>query len=75
DGRAIAIADGMGVPIEYWEPGDIIVQNHSFATSIAGDLPPYIQVGAYWLDTMERWHLSTNNDAVGDRILIAIESR
>jgi hypothetical protein len=56
DGVPIAVADGLGVPIEQWKLGDVIVQRHHFA--IPEDAPPgeyALQIGAYWLDTLERW--------------------
>jgi hypothetical protein len=56
DGVPIAVADGLGVPIEQWRPGDVIVQRHHFL--IPDDAPPgehTLQIGAYWLDTLERW--------------------
>jgi hypothetical protein len=56
DGVPIAVADGLGVPIEQWQPGDVIVQRHHF--TLPEDAPPgaySLYVGAYWLDTLERW--------------------
>ncbi len=54
DGEVIAVGDGLGVPWEQLRPGDILVQRHRLPA------PPgeyYPQVGAYWLETMERWSL------------------
>jgi hypothetical protein len=75
DGMTVATGDGLGAPIEVWQPGDIIVQRHHL------DLPQgstfdshYLQTGAYWLDTMERWPVTVDDRAVGDRILFAVRS-
>ncbi len=56
DGAPVAVADGLGVPVQVWQPGDIIVQRHRF--TVPADVPSgeyALQIGAYWLDTMERW--------------------
>ena len=56
-GRAgVAVGDGLGFPIEQWQPGDVIVQRH--VLPIPADARPGVYTvitGAYWLDTMERW--------------------
>ena len=56
DGIPIAVDDGLGVPVDQWQVGDIIVQRHQI--SVPEGTPPgdyQLQTGAYWLDTMERW--------------------
>ncbi len=56
DGSAVAVGDGLGFPIEQWQPGDVFVQRHSLP--VPADAPPgtyTVVTGAYWLDTMERW--------------------
>ena len=56
EGKPLAVADGMGVPIYQWREGDIIVQNH--ALDIPADVPPglyWLHTGAYWLESVERW--------------------
>lgn len=61
DSSVVAVGDGLGLSIDQWRPGDTIIQSHTLAltrTSPAG--PHEIQVGAYWLDTMERMHLRDN---------------
>lgn len=58
DGVPVAVADGLGVPIEQWLPGDIILQRHVLEVPV--DAPPgeySLVTGAYWLDTMERWSI------------------
>ncbi|MGC9521873.1 MAG: ArnT family glycosyltransferase [Anaerolineae bacterium] len=60
DGTVVAVGDGLGYPLDQWSSGDVIVQRH--ALEIQEPLPAgatlTIQIGGYWLDTMERW--STN---------------
>jgi hypothetical protein len=56
DGTGVAVGDGLGFPVEQWQPGDTIVQRHIL--SIPADAHPGVYTvitGAYWLDTMERW--------------------
>lgn len=68
-GDLVAIGDGLGVPIEYWQPGDIIVQRHRL--SLPPDAPPgeyQPLTGVYWLDTMERWPVEVNGEPAGDQI-------
>lgn len=75
DGTPVAVADGMGFPPEFWEPGDLIVQRHRF--SIPADAPPgeyTLATGAYWLDTMERWGVKVGEEPAGDRILLPVVS-
>ncbi len=72
DGTPIAVADGMGFPSEFWQPGDLIVQRHRF--SIPTDAPSgefTLVTGAYWLDTLERWKVIVDGEPVGDRILLS----
>jgi len=69
DGVPTAVGDGLGVPIENWQPGDIIVQEHSF--SVTQDTPAgryWLHSGAYWLDTMERWLVRDAGGMVSDRL-------
>ncbi|MBN1874248.1 MAG: glycosyltransferase family 39 protein [Anaerolineae bacterium] len=72
DGTGIAVSDGLGFPIEQWQPGDIFIQRHPFEipTHIpTGDYSIY--AGAYWLDTMERWPIHTGSE-IHDHISIKI---
>jgi hypothetical protein len=70
-GALVAVGDGLGVPIEVWQPGDVIVQRHWLA------LPPdgvpetlWLQTGGYWLDTQERWSILSAGQPVGDRLVL-----
>jgi len=72
DSKPLAVADGLGFPIEQWHAGDIIVQRHRLTvpgTTPRG--PMWLQSSAYWLDTMERWHVLGNQEPTGDRLLLA----
>jgi len=74
DGAPLAIGDGLGVPIDQWRVGDIIVQRH--VLSIPADAPPGsypLQTGAYWLDDMA--HLRGESGAVIPLSSVQIASR
>lgn len=69
EGSPLAVADGLGIPVDQWQPGDVIVQRHRF------DLPAGVprdalvfHVGAYWLDTMERWPVQRADGTVDDHL-------
>ena len=71
DGVPVAVGDGLGVPIEQWLPGDIIVQRHRLA--VPEDTPQgryRLQTGAYWLDTLERWSVRLEDGSTSDRLLL-----
>jgi len=62
-GTGVAVGDGLGFPIEQWQPGDVIVQRHVLAIprdAPAGDYT--VITGAYWLDTMERWSVGAGGE-------------
>ncbi len=53
DGIPIAVGDGLGVPVDQWRAGDIIVQRHALTippNTAPGDY--WLVGGAYWLDDM-----------------------
>ena len=69
EGTGVAVGDGLGVSIEQWQIDDIIVQRHSL--SLPPDASPgnyVIRTGAYWLDTMERWTLTTAEGNTQDHV-------
>jgi hypothetical protein len=73
DGSGISIAagDGLGVPLDNWQVGDVIVQRHRLDVppqAPAGDYALY--TGVYWLDTLERWPVEVNGRITGDRLLL-----
>jgi hypothetical protein len=67
DGVPIAVGDGLGVPVDQWQPGDVLVQRHRLLIPEGTPLGSYqLQTGAYWLDNMERW---TATQGAGDEAL------
>jgi len=71
EGRAVAVADGLGVPLEVWQVGDVVVQYHDFSLTpdLAGEVY-WLQTGVYWLDTLERQEVTGPGADTGDRILL-----
>jgi len=50
-----AVGDGLGVPVDQWQPGDIIVQRHILKIpELVESDSLRLYSGAYWLDTMTR---------------------
>jgi len=59
DGLPIAVGDGLGVPVDQWAAGDLILQRHRL--NIPADAPPgvyRVRTGAYWLDDLS--HLTAD---------------
>ena len=70
DGKHI-VADGLGVPIEQWQVGDVIVQRHEI--KIPSDAPAgnyQLLTGAYWLDTLERWPILSISRSGADTLTL-----
>ncbi|MEE8391759.1 MAG: glycosyltransferase family 39 protein [Anaerolineae bacterium] len=66
-GVPIATGDGLGVPVDQWQPDDVIVQRHTLTIPADAPLTMYqLHSGAYWLDDMTR--LMAGDD---DSILLA----
>jgi len=74
DGVPIGVADGLGVPVETWQVGDVLVQVHRFSWTpdMGGERGEraWLQTGVYWLDTLERQKVMVSGQDVGDRILL-----
>jgi hypothetical protein len=67
DGVPVVVADGLGVPVQAWQPGDILVQRHRFTVPADAPAGEYtLQIGAYWLDTMERWTFQLEDGSTCD---------
>ncbi len=72
DGIPVAVADGMGFPPEFWQPGDLIVQQQRFSIPAGAPSGEYtLATGAYWLDTMERWEVTVDGKPAGDQIFLS----
>jgi hypothetical protein len=57
------VADGLGVPVDQWEAGDIIVQRHRIELPAGAPKGQYqLLAGAYWLDTLQRWPVTAGGD-------------
>ena len=55
EGTSVAVGDGLGVPIDQWRSGDIIINRHQLGIPTTTELGEYkLLSGAYWLDTMQR---------------------
>lgn len=73
-GAAVSIGDGLGYPIEQWQPGDRLIQKHRLTLPNDVTQGAYeIRTGAYWLDTMERWRFSKDDGTASDSINIAVD--
>jgi len=73
EGRVLAVADGLGIPLTEMRQGDWFVQRHRFLldeNTIANLDVAWFQTGGYWLDTMERWPVLLDGKAVGDRVIL-----
>jgi hypothetical protein len=70
-GTPVVVGDGLGVPVEQWQVGDVIVQRHRL--TIPADAPPgeYIPTtGVYWLDTLERWRVEVDGEPAGGELVL-----
>jgi hypothetical protein len=78
-GVPLTVGDGLGIPIDQWQPDDVVVQRHVFQIPAATAPGSYwIQVGAYTLSDVQRMPVhadirnATQNQQdvmVGDRLL------
>jgi hypothetical protein len=70
-GSLIRAGDGLGVELNQLRVGDLVVQRHRL--TVPDDAPPgsyALYVGAYWLDTMERWPVTGGEPGTDDRICV-----
>jgi hypothetical protein len=74
DGQTIAVGDALGISWHTLQPGDLLIQRHSFPSSAQGAPEPpkaiWLRIGGYWLDTMERWSVLENGQNVGDSLIV-----
>jgi len=69
--RVIANGDGLGLPIEFWQPGDVIVQRHEL--SVPRDTPPgpyRVQTGVYTPEDLQRFTVQSEGAISGDRLVL-----
>lgn len=70
DGVPIAVGDGLGVPVEQWMPGSMLIQRHQFA--IPAETPPgtyTFHVGAYTLPALERLPVTSPETPPADHVV------
>lgn len=71
-GSPVVVADGLAVPVENWQLNDVIIQRHRLEIppeALAGDYALYS--GAYWIDSLQRWPVFQEGQAVGDRLFLS----
>ncbi len=71
DGQVLAVGDGLGVPFHQLQPGDLILQRHTFdphATTPPG--PAWLQVGAYTQPDVTRLPILQSGVPNSDRLVI-----
>jgi hypothetical protein len=70
-GTPVVVGDGLGMPIEQWQVGDVLVQRHRLtipADALPGEYVP--TTGVYWLGTLERWRVEVNEEPAGDQVAL-----
>jgi hypothetical protein len=70
NGNALAVGDGLGFSVEQWQPGDVLVQRHSFDLAEIPLGRAWLQVGAYTLPDVQRLPVQAAGTLVGDRLLL-----
>ena len=71
DGTSAGVGDALGLMAEFWQPGTVIIQRHTFTVpedAAPGDYP--LETGLYSLATGERFAIAQSGDRVVDRILL-----
>ena len=71
EGRVLAVGDGLGVPFDRLQPGDVIVQRHPFdlpAETAPG--PSWLQIGAYTQPDVARLPIPQSGITGSDRLVI-----
>jgi hypothetical protein len=77
EGAPVIVSDGLGVPVENWQMGDVIVQRHSLlipADAPVGEYTP--TMGVYWYDpadfTTERWPVERDGESIGNQLALPL---
>jgi hypothetical protein len=71
DGTPADVGDALGLMAEFWQPGTVIIQQHTLTVpedAAPGDYP--LETGLYSLATGERFPIAQNGDRVVDRVLL-----
>lgn len=69
DGEVLDVADGLGVPVKNWMPGDVLAQVHAFTFPQDAPPGPYTpRIGLYTAGAMEHIPLA---DGSGDVLSLA----
>jgi hypothetical protein len=69
DGASPLVADGLGVPLDNWQVGDLFLQRHRFVLPAEAPAGVYtLYTGAYWLDSLDRWPVVRDGETMGDRL-------
>jgi hypothetical protein len=67
----VAVGDGLGLSVDQWQPGDLIIQRHQLSVPEGTAEGEYrLQTGVYWLDTMERWPVHLADGSSSDRLIV-----
>ena len=67
----VVVGDGLGLPVTEWQEGDIIVQRHRITLpENIKDAVYEVKLGVYWLDTLERWEVTTQLPSQDNAITI-----
>jgi hypothetical protein len=70
-GQLLATGDGLGIAPDTLLPGDLLVQRHIFTPEILPAIEKHwFQLGAYWLDSLERWTIITAGGANATQFLL-----
>jgi len=70
DGRVVSVGDGLGVPVENWQVGDIIAQRHELKVPLGASPGAYwVHIGVYTLADLRR--LAVKGQPAADRIVLA----
>jgi hypothetical protein len=73
DGSAVVVADGLGISFTELHAGDRFVQRHQFPLGeelVTSGGQFWLQTGGYWLDTMARWPVLTEDGSIGNRVVL-----
>ncbi|MBN1486686.1 MAG: hypothetical protein JW981_03525, partial [Anaerolineae bacterium] len=63
-GAGVAVGDGLGVPVNQWQAGDVIAQRHPLQIPGEAEGEAVLVTGAYWLDAMDRLASEDGQDSI-----------